>query len=188
MICREVANAVLRYTDVAGQISEETVPGLMMPESFAPAFVFGRLGSELTMTLETNVNTLWKYNQAARGSNEPAPERLRNQRVDLVLYQGNSPKKDEQELFALIEFKLLTLDLRDREKLRNILNDIDTCPNGAICSVLKSDLDLLLEEKQAIADGDHWYRYDVPALPHSNTERFSVCARAFQRRPQSHQK
>jgi hypothetical protein len=114
--CREAANAVLRYTEVAGQICEKTAPGLMMPEYFLMSFVFDKLGSDLTMTLETSVNTLWLYNQNARSSPGKVNE-LSNQKIDLVVYQGESSRKDEQGLMALIEFKLLVFDLGDREKL-----------------------------------------------------------------------
>ncbi len=186
LICRSAADAVYRYTEVAGQICNENSPGLFMPEYFLPSFVLDRLGGFLTMSLETNAKTLFEFTRDVRKSRIGADtlrlvmDELRNDRTDLVVYQGDSPRKEEQAPILLVEFKTLkrfSQDKDDREKLLRALKLLDAPLLGAVCSVLDSKTDFSLEEIDARADGDRWYKCDVPELPHANMERFSVCAR-----------
>jgi hypothetical protein len=174
--------AVYRYTEVAGQIASADNLGLFMPESFVGGFVLHELGSDITMSLETNTAALWRFTQDAKGSHLDVPSDLKNQRVDLVSYQDEkgSPEPSKKGMFALIEIKLLGgLSGADRGKLLSILKHIDTCRYGGVLSVLKP-AQLEEEERRALAAGDRWYRCDVPDLPHDNQERFSVCVRAWE--------
>ncbi len=199
-LCEAAADAVYRYADVSGEMAHDT--GLVMPESFVAGFVFDKLGSKLgskvSMTLETNTHTLARHNEdakarhSARRFNQTAVDVAlkklggRKRKIDLVVYQGESPKKDEHDPFALVEFKLLKLG-RDRERLLDILEVIDVCPYGVVCRVLSVKDEarrsvLTGEKSRALGDGDIWHERDVRDLPHGNTEPFRVCARGFRRR------
>ena len=196
-VCHLAAEAAFRYVEISGED-----PGQDMPESFLSSFVFDRVGA--TATLETSIGKLFEWNRdqrlrtvdrvtameevVAEVSLPLVLESLNGRpRVDLVLFQGESPvKKDEQRLLALVEFKRHRLCEQDRNKLLAILDHIDTCRWGVICSVLDvtSEPEWLQKEKQqAEAAGDRWFVCDVPALPHGRNDRhFVSCLRAFTRR------
>ncbi len=122
-----------------------------MPEYFMPAYIFQKLGSGLTATLETNASTLIEWNNKARERNKlgaPASppdatlqKKLDGKRIDMVLFEKKDTKsRDEDDFLALVEFKRGYLDtakvlgqISDRDKLLLFLQKIDTCPWGIIC-------------------------------------------------------
>ncbi len=150
-----------------------------MPESFLGAYILDKLGNSLTMSLETNYRDLEDFCGLPKG-------RLgRNQRVDMVVYTSDSPEKEKQGLMLLVEFKLLksfTEDEKDREKLLEIFQRVNSPAYGAVCAVVDpAKVDLSKEKAAAKADMDHWYQCDVGTLRHNNPERLLVCARLFRR-------
>ena len=186
-VCRYAAEAVRRYVDISG-----TTPG-DMPEYFMNSYVFDKLGSEITLTLETGTTELksWDADTKARRSSKAdvsnlvalkaAVQRLdRSGRIDLVAFDGQSQAKDEEGMLALIEFKRWHLSREDRNKLADVLRYLETCQSGAICSLLHVNDALLAWKKEEQADaarcGDHWIecRVDVPG-------NYIVCACTFAR-------
>jgi hypothetical protein len=186
-ICETAGGAMRRYAEVSNMD-----PGFDMPEYFLGATVFEKLGDRVTMTLETSIKKLRKWNDDANAhhsrvqSSTPEPEEddPREYRVDLVAYDGDSQKKDEQGFLVLVEFKRDALKQGERDRLMSILDEIDTCPYGAIGSFLSNEPGsdrVAQEEKKALAAGDRWFKYDVAGLP-PDTGHFAVCARLFPRR------
>ena len=186
-ICHHAAQAIRRYVEISGM-----TPG-DMPESFLGAYVFDKIGSEVTMTLETNTTKLFDWNNASKGrrrASDAVKVELQNAvtsvdqsgRIDLVLFDGASQNKEHEEFLALVEFKRWHLSREDRDKLLVVLKYIDTCPTGAICSILDLGGDrswVEHEQSDAVRMGDRWIECKVGELPHGIPGNYSVCARIF---------
>jgi hypothetical protein len=137
LICDSIAAALERYASISGIVESD------MPEHFIVAFVMNDLRAEMTMTMETNSRTLWKWNDAAkmRGDHaslehEPPQAYLDScgsRKCDLVVY-GSVDRKDEAPFYCLVEFKKGRIDADDIEKLKTWLPYIDTCPFGMVAS------------------------------------------------------
>ena len=194
-VCELAADAVRQYVEISGED-----PGDDMPEAFLSSSVFERVRT--TATLETNIKKLFEWNRSqwARPSQNRATrseaiaeislpailEKLNGRpRVDLVLFEGKALTKRHHRFLALVEFKRHRIDESDRDKLLAILEYIDACPLGAICSVVDATSEsdwLISEKKRAEAAEDLWFAVDLPRLPHDVERRFACCLRAFSRR------
>ena len=136
--CKAGADSVRCYTDVSG-VDHLDPP--YMPEYFMSSFIFQKLGRTRSVTLETNLANLVKWNNDTREKrqlqniNEHTAlnliAELRRPRVDMVLFGG--PSSPEKNLFAVVEFKNGEISISDREKLLKILPLLDTCPYGIVC-------------------------------------------------------
>jgi hypothetical protein len=130
-VCDEFARAIEKYDNISG--------GLPPPEYFLPSHVLLGLGDVLTMTVETNYGTLWRWNEEKHGKNDQRPQDFPSgRRVDLVIFKGDHTKKDEMEFLCLVECKLGWVSQRDITKLTELLRHIDTCRYGAICTALET--------------------------------------------------
>ena len=142
-LCKAAAQALHRYAGISG-----IDPGRDMPESFVASYICDHLGDEITATVETNFRKLleWNANRKAATSSvvddierkvDHLQKRVSKKRVDLVIY-GSGEKKSDKPMLILVEFKREAIDRGDRVKLLSILEEIDTCPFGAIVSYLST--------------------------------------------------
>jgi hypothetical protein len=186
-VCEAAAEAVHRYATVTGLSPSED-----LPERFITAFVLDKLGDEVTLTLETSLSKLWRWNlNALKGLRLPIPENPEEEfaliaaelgapRVDMAIWAGEG-QKDEQDCFAIIEFKNWKIIERERDKVYNIIKHL-ICPHGAICVVMQGSAESLgWAEDLARKDGDGWFACNVAATP-ENPALYSVCIRYFDRR------
>jgi len=177
-VCEAAAQAVHEFAAISGVSPREH-----LPESFVVGFVFQRLAGLYSMTLETNLRKVWRWHLDHLGiKNSQRKEdeevsvlttELGQQRVDLILYSGDPAKPDETEFLSLVEFKLWTRSLPDRQKMLNVLKRIDSCPNGLLCSVVNDPL----EAERAEQEG--WYVAPVRHLPHKLGGRYFACTSHF---------
>jgi hypothetical protein len=190
--CDAGAQAVRRYVDVSGDRH------LNMPEYFMPSFVFDSLGGKTTATLETSFSYLVDWNAGAR-QRRGLPQQFRDarllllaqqlggRRVDMVLFEGEEDHKpkDEQDFFALVEFKRGWIDaasfpgrISDRDKLLMLLDHIDTCPWGIACGwIPQNHYDW--QQTQIRGSKDRWFESKIQ-LPDYDAPLF-FCARLFAR-------
>jgi hypothetical protein len=181
LVCDAAAEAVHRYAEISGLSPRED-----LTESFVVNFVFDELGDLLPMTAETNLRKLWRWHldhTHTRWSREKEDQELPvitselGQRlVDLVLYTGTSPEPSDSEFLGLVEFKLWTRSLPDREKLLNVLDHIRSCPNGALCSIIVD------REEVKRAESEGWYIAPVRRLPHKISGSYFACIQHFRAR------
>ena len=135
------------------------------------------------MTLETNLRKVWRWHLDHLGvkwSRRKEDEEvsvltgeLGQRRVDLILYSGDPSYPSELQFLALVEFKLWTRSIADREKILNVLDRINSCPNGVICSVVDNSL----EAEQAKQEG--WYVAPVERLPHQVAGQYFASVQHF---------
>jgi hypothetical protein len=195
-VCTSSAEAVCRYAKVSGD-SRET-----MPEYFMPAFILEKLGSKITMTLETNSATLRNWDKEAQSRRSRSSGRVdgatttrleqaikkldRRGRIDLVVFDGSSRVKSDEEFLILVEFKLWARDRAgyDRDKLQEVLSYIQTCPYGAICYLIDGapDSEWVRDlKREAGRRKDKWFCAPVPDVLNEGKGVFSVCAELFAR-------
>jgi hypothetical protein len=177
-VCDAAAAAVHEFAAISGVSPREH-----LPEAFVFSFVFERLGGLFPMTLETSLRKVWRWHLDhldVKWSRKKEDEevsiltgKLGKPRVDLILYSGDPSDPSESRFLALVEFKLWTRSIVDREKILNILDHINTCPNGIICSVVDSSL----EAEQAKQEG--WYVAPVERLPHQVSGQYFAAVQHF---------
>lgn len=167
-LCNYGAQAVARYVDVT-----DTAPEYM-PEYFMPGFILDHWGDHRTVTLETSFAKLleWNEDSASRaGLRQPrsvlevlsATDKLGSPRVDLVIFKDPHLPKKQQDMLALVEFKRQWIDgaqipgrQGDRDKLRSILDYIDTCSYGVVCGWIRAAYrDGFYAD--ALKAGDKWF-------------------------------
>lgn len=181
-ICQTGAHAVTRYVKVSGE---------WPPELFVTAFILDHLGDEITMTMETGFTKLVDWNAAVRKrrglSNPPLTDHLvalaaelGAPRVDLVAFEGLDRPKREQDMLALIEFKSGWIDGRpipgsDRNKLRRVLQLIETCPYGVIAGWASTPANRDWAREGAQTAKDKWFeaKFELEGKPSF------FCARLF---------
>ena len=193
LICQYAAKAVSRYSQVSGLRPTE------MPEYFMPAYIFDKLGSKLTMTLESSSKQLIGWNEERRQKLRAIPNVVRksleetlksldrNGRIDLVVFDGSSSKKNSEGILLMVEFKKHETgrgSADDRNKLLRVLDYIETCPAGAVCYLVDAmpDSEVIRDHKK-FAGNDKWYCEPVPGLGDKAKKGYSVCARLFERHP-----
>ncbi len=195
---REVAaQAVCRYANVSGDSRNA------MPEYFMPAYVFDKLGSTFTMTLETNSRTLRRWDEDAKrrrarltGSESLEPEKSELEeairrldhggRIDLIVFDGKSHRKDCEGFLVMVEFKKWDRDKAqaDRDKLLAVMSHVHTCPYGAICYLINSapDSEWAGELKEeARRHGDKWCCEPVLDELKEGRGTFAICSELFSR-------
>jgi hypothetical protein len=179
-MCQMGAHAVTRYVKVSGE---------WPPEAFVTAFILDHLGDEIPMTMETGLTKLvdWNANvRKRRGLSNPLSTdhlvalkaELGAPRVDLIAFEGRP--NGERDMLALIEFKSGWIDGRpipggDRNKLRRMLQLIETCPYGVIAGAADKLASRDWAHEGAQSTGDKWFetKFEIEGKP-----RF-FCARLF---------
>jgi len=179
-----------RYATVSGENPFDD-----MPEHFLQAFILDHLGNEITMTIETGLSKLARWNDDGRkrlgmpplGASEEAAlksaaKNLGLRRLDMVVFDQVHPNqvKSDQGILAVVEFKkgAWALEL-DRKKLLLILALIDTCKYGVVAGACRQS-EIAEYETMAVSAGDIWFKSDV-SLSDFDKERYIFCARLFDR-------
>jgi hypothetical protein len=181
--CEAGALSVARYAEVSGLLPEHD-----LPESFMPAFILNQLGDSLSMTIETSLSKLLLWNtqiHRRRGySLALGPHRAASlgvPLVDMVIFSGRDPMN--RDILALVEFKSGWIDTteipgrrNDRDKIRSILEYVDTCRYGVTCGWTRH---LDYYKNQADEAGEPFWKHQI-ALANGRTD-YYFCARLFER-------
>jgi hypothetical protein len=189
-LCDAGAAAMYRYAEISGED-----PLIDMPEYFLQSFIMDHLGDEFTITIETSLTKLSKWNDGARKllSIPPLPSSEKAKleflgteiglpRVDMALFDRDDlrQRKDDQGFLAFVEFKKgVWAMVSDRHKLMKILPHIDTCPYGIVCGGC-SESEIHKFKKMSDDVGDSWFQTPVKEIP-DNDARYFFCARLFAR-------
>ncbi len=180
-LCSTVTDAVCRYAEISGENPLER-----MPEYFVSSFVFDHL--QRTATLETNFKKLSEWDRDATLDTDPITKSMKaagdGLRTDLVLFTNDLAKtRQEQRLFALVEFKLRMISDADRAKIISMMRHLKTCKYGLICSVVFGRPEDWSEAEQAAKDrGDTWIARQILRLPDVITDALTVCISYFDRK------
>jgi hypothetical protein len=177
-ISNAAAAAVRDFAAISGVSPREH-----LPEAFVISFVFQRLAGLFPMTMETNLRKVWRWHLDRLGGKwsrqkEDAEvslivNELGQRRIDLVIYLGEPTTPSESQFLAMVEFKLWTRSLPDREKILDVLDHINSCPNGVICSIIDDPV----EAERAEIEG--WFVVPVESLPHKMVGEYFACTQHF---------